>query len=79
MHFYNVPVDGNVTSPFSPLSIIRRVHEPGAFIVVKLDIDNEVIFVGTRRKAPLCCWPLRPQQPAAVLAIIRILVMRLRP
>ena len=43
MHFYNVPCDIDAGSPFNPLNIIRSIYRAGDFVVVKLDIDDEII------------------------------------
>ena len=43
MHYYNVPCDIEPDSAFNPLNIIKSIYRPGDFVVLKLDIDNEVI------------------------------------
>lgn len=40
LHFYNTPITEDFTQPGHPLNIIRSIHQPGDFIVVKIDIDN---------------------------------------
>ena len=42
LHFYNTYASDE-TGPAAPLGIIQRHFRPGDFIVVKLDIDNEVL------------------------------------
>jgi hypothetical protein len=42
LHFYNIPVTANISSPSSPTSIIKEVFRPGDFVAIKLDIDNAV-------------------------------------
>lgn len=43
MHYFNVPCDTGSDSPFNPLNIVKNMYQPGDFIVIKLDIDNEPI------------------------------------
>ena len=43
MHYFNVPCDTAPNSSFNPLNIIKAMYRPGDFVVVKLDIDTEVI------------------------------------
>lgn len=43
MHYFNVPCDTTPDSPFNPLNIVRNMYQPGDFVVIKLDIDNEAI------------------------------------
>lgn len=43
MHYFNVPCDTAPDSPFNPLNIVMNMYQPGDFVVIKLDIDNEKI------------------------------------
>jgi hypothetical protein len=42
LHFYNTGVGDDISSPFSPIAIIRELYKPGDFIAFKIDIDTEV-------------------------------------
>lgn len=43
MHYFNVPCDVGLDSPFNPLNIVKAMYKPGDFVVIKLDIDTEDI------------------------------------
>jgi len=41
LHLFNFAVETDPASPRNPLNIVRRLHKPGDFVVLKLDVDNE--------------------------------------
>lgn len=38
--YFNYPASADTSDPSSPLSIIKRIAQPGDFLVLKIDIDN---------------------------------------
>lgn len=45
--YYNVPASPDPDDPSSPVGVLRRVAQPGDFVVFKLDIDNGTVDNGT--------------------------------
>ena len=43
LHLFNFAVETDPASPRNPLNIVRRLHKPGDFVVLKLDVDNEKV------------------------------------
>lgn len=41
--YFNLPASADVTNPASPINVLKRIAQPGDFVVFKLDIDNYVV------------------------------------